>query len=119
MATGDNPRAFGIAPNVGGICGAESSGGLSGAAHLPGPGTELTLRHLMRNLCSLRRRQNSKWALMLNIFLSGEFNFDHLLAMSGADVKVRARFRNSMQIGMLCKAISEGKRECRIVQCRH
>jgi hypothetical protein len=52
------------------------SGGFSGAAHLPGTGTELTLRHLMRNLCSLRRRRNSKCALMLNIFLSGKFNFD-------------------------------------------
>jgi hypothetical protein len=61
-------------------------------------------------------------ALMLNIFLSGEFNFDQ----SGGDerprrrdVKVRTRFRISRQIEMLRKAISEGKRACRIVQWRH
>jgi hypothetical protein len=44
-----------------------------------------------------------------------------LVAMSGrfgADFKLRAHFRNSMQIGMLRKAISDGKRECRVVQRR-
>ena len=57
---------------------------------------------------------NSKWELMLNILLSGKFNFDQFgLLISdcvSADFKLRAHFRNSMQIGMSLKASPEGKR---------
>jgi hypothetical protein len=65
---------------------------------------------------------NSKWELMLNMLLSGEFNFDQFgLLISdcvGADFKLRAHFRNSMQIGMSLKASPQGKRECRVAQRR-
>src|SRR6516164_4806247 len=51
---------------------------------------------------------NSKWELMLNILLSGEFNFDQfgllIATVSVPSFKLRAHMRNSMPIGMSLKA---------------
>jgi hypothetical protein len=65
------PARICIAPNVGEICGEQSVSRLFRAAHLPGRRrTDLASRLLSTS------RRNSKSELMLNIFLSGEFNFD-------------------------------------------
>jgi hypothetical protein len=82
-----------------------------------GTSAELTLRHV-RNPCRL---PNSKSELMLNIFLSGECNFEQFSRderLCQCQLQLESAFPKFGANSNVVQTISEGKRECGVVQWR-